>query len=138
MSDEELPVVFTREELAYRMRRMGLTVSDIAQELQTESSAIVKLIKTQLEQDESYHSDEERKTLLDMENARLDYYLTKLWPAIEHGDPKSIVAALAVTDKRIKLNRMDIPSSTDRAAVLVISGESAEYVRQLKELADGA
>lgn len=132
--DNSLPVTYTRAEIVYSMRRMGLTPTDIAKELGIPTREVKATINKQLGRDAEHLTDEEREDMLALENARLDYYLTKLWPSIEMGDLASIREARAITHERIALNQLSMPSSTQSSQVLVISGESASYIEKLKEL----
>ena len=128
----------TRGEMAYLMKRRGLSLSDIATELHIDERTVVGLINTQLKHEAELQTSEQRGFILAMENERLDYYLTKLWPSIEYGDPKAITAALAIHDRKMKANQLDKPdASTQQATVLVVGGAELDYVETLKQLAGG-
>jgi hypothetical protein len=138
MSDEEnLPersVVMSRDELIYAMRLRGLSPSDIAQELNTTSADIRQVISRRIKAEAADLTDEERSSLLAMENARYDFYLAKLWPQIEYGDTKAIQTALQVSAMRMKANQLDKPTSVQTQNVLVLGGESQEYIEGLKSM----
>lgn len=125
----------TRAELVYKMRLQGLSPSDIAAELGIEVKEVQQHVRRWFKAEAAELSEEERVGILALENARLDHYLAKIWPQIEFGDPKAIMAAVKITETRIKINHLDTPLSTQTNNVLVIGGESHEYIRKLKELA---
>lgn len=123
----------SRGELAYRMKRQGLSLSQIADELHIAERSVTQLINTQLKHEAELQTSEQRGYILAMENERLDYYLTKLWPSIEYGDVKAITTALAIHDRKMKANQLDKPdASTQQATVLVVGGAEADYVAMLK------
>lgn len=141
--EDNLPVhsgdlVMSKQEIAYLMKRQGLSLSDIAQELNTPVSVISQYIKNQLQHDAEALSDEERQSLLALENARYEYYLSKIWPQIEYGDLKAVQTALAISDRKIRANQLDLPSSTSTTQVLVIGGESVSYIEKLKGMVGDA
>ena len=124
--------------MAYLMRRQGLSLSAIAEELHIEERTVTQLIATELKLAAEMQTTEQRSLILAMENDRLDYYLTKLWPSIEYGDPKAITTALAIHDRKMKANQLDKPdASTQQATVLVVGGAEIDYVEKLKQLAQG-
>ncbi len=135
--EDNLPVRLSREELILNCKMRGMSTVDIAQELQISTVDVSNCVRRQLGRDAEYRTDEEREDMLALENARLDYYLTRLWPSIEMGDIASIKEARAITHERIALNQLQMPSSTATTQVLVVGGESVSYIEKLKELADG-
>lgn len=144
MSDEEqnLPETYegvpqSRAEIAYRMKMQGLSLTDIAEELRVEPQTVQLILKERFKYEASFLSDDDREGLLMMENARLDHMLSKLWPSIDYGDIKAIQAALKITELRMKVNQLDLPSSTNTQQVLVIGGSSESYVEKLKAMDDG-
>ena len=131
-------VVSTRAEAAYEMRLSGKTHQEIADHLGYASGVeVAHAIAGLLQQDAARMSQEEVKSRLQMENDRLDRLLSKVWPSAMTGDPKSVEAALKITDRRIKINHLDaIDTSAQQHTVLVIGGQEADYVNKLKELGD--
>jgi len=140
MSGEEskLPVRFEKGEVAYLMRRQGMSNAEIADELHITPTQVSSYIKSRLSHEAQRLTDEDREFILALENERLDYYLSKLWPQIEYGDINAIRTALQITKERTSLNQMDRPSSTNTTQVLVVGGQTQDYVERLKELAEGA
>lgn len=142
MSDEEsnLPVVSgeSKAEIAYLMKMQGLSLLDIANELHCDPSAVVNMLKQRYKYEAQFLDDEERQGILAMENARLDYYLSKLWPQIQYGEVKAIAEARKITEVRLKANQLDQPAAGSTTNVLVVGGATEDYVAKLKELSDGA
>jgi hypothetical protein len=140
MSDEEsnLPVPYDLEpRQVYQLKMQGLLVSDIAELYRTDKQQVVGALRLELKHDAEMLTDEDRNTTLKLENDRLDYYLTKLWPSIDFGDTKAIALALKITELRLKANQIDKPSSGGQTnQVLVIGGMQADYVERLKQIVD--
>lgn len=137
MSDEDefssSPVVMSRAEVAYMMRRKGLTLSEVAEELHCTPEDVTKLIRARFKSEAEHLSSEDRMNILQMENDRLDFYLKQLWPSIEYGDAKSIALALNIHDRKMKANYLDRPDSqTQSSTILVIGGQEESYIDSLK------
>ena len=131
-------IVLTRAQEAYEMKLSGRTPREIADELGYESPmAVVNAIRSQMKSEASFLTDTDRQSLLQMEMDRLDRLLAKVWPSAMTGDPKSVEAALKITDRRIKITGLDAVDTTTQAhTVLVIGGQEQDYISKLKELAD--
>ena len=126
----------SRAEVAYMMRRRGLTLTEVAEEMQTSIADIQALIRNRFKAEAEHMTSEDRMNILAMENDRLDYYLTKLMPSIEYGDVKAIALALNIHDRKMKANYLDRPdSSTQSSTILVIGGEENSYIESLKAAA---
>ena len=134
MPDEEsnLPATYGPD-VVNHLRMQGMSVSEIAEQLSTTRTEILNSLSTYNLQ-ASYDSDDDRQAKLNMENQRLDYYLRKLWPSVDYGDTKAIALALKITDLRTKINQLDVPSSTNKAQVLVVGGDAQSYVENLKRM----
>lgn len=138
MSDEDdfsssPDIVMSRAEVAYMMRRRGLTLTEVAEELNTSIADIQALIRNRFKAEAEHMTSEDRVNVLAMENDRLDYYLTKLMPSIEYGDVKAISLALGIHDRKMKANYLDRPdSSTQASTILVVGGAEDSYVEALK------
>jgi hypothetical protein len=143
MSDEDEfssspDIVMSRAEVAYMMRRKGLTLSEVAEELHTTPEQITLMLRARFRAEAEHMTSEDRMNILQMENDRLDYYLGKLWPSIEYGDVKAISLALGIHDRKMKANYLDRPdTSTQSAQILVIGGQEDNYIEALKAAADG-
>ena len=125
-----------RDEIIYRMRAQGQSLSEIAQELGVTYNAAFQAVNSRLAKEASYQTDEERARLLALENARLDIYLRKLWPSVEYGDVKAIGLAIRISETRAKINDLTSPTSTNTTQVLVVGGETQSYVESLKQITD--
>lgn len=135
---DNLPVPFEGAgETAARMRMKGQSFTEIADELNSTPVQVYGAIRARFKREAQFLAEEEREMLLMIENERFDFMLAKLWPAIEYGDLDSIKVALAISDRRLKWNHMDQPSSVSTTQVLVVGGESKKYIERLKELSNG-
>jgi hypothetical protein len=119
------------------MKMQGLSLSDIASELNLPQHEVNKVLRERFAYEAQFQTEDERTAMLALENARLDYYLSKLWASVQYGDLKAIAEARKISETRVKINQMDKIESTHTTQVLVIGGESQNYVDKLKELADG-
>lgn len=72
---------------------------------------------------------------LQVELDRLDSYLTKLQPGIEVGDPKSITAAIRISDQRAKYIGLFAPTKVE-TTVITVDAIDAELERLTRQLAD--
>lgn len=142
MSDEEQSLepyaTRSRAEIAYLMKRQGMSLSDIADELHVEPSSVSDMIANRFKQEAAHQTPEERESILAMENDRLNFYLSKLWPSIEYGDVKAISLALGIHDRVMKANQLDkAEAGSNQTHVLVVGGKEEDYVNALKGAVDG-
>jgi orotate phosphoribosyltransferase-like protein len=123
--------------VAYTMKRRGMSLADIADELHVSPSTVTNMISKRYAELASEQTLEEKQDILAMENDRLDFYLSKLWPSIEYGDIKAITAALAIHDRKMKANQLDKPDAqTQQATILVVGGQEDDYIARLKQLSE--
>jgi hypothetical protein len=76
-----------------------------------------------------------------MQYERLNAMLLRLWPRVQAGDDSAMAMALRVMDKMDRLTGTEEPQKhevahTHEAAVLVIDGNTDEYVRRLQQMAE--
>lgn len=71
-----------------------------------------------------------------LELDRLDYLLTKLHPGIEVGDPKSIAAAIRISEQRAKYLGLHAPVKSEQTVITVdqLDAEIARLTEQLHDL----
>lgn len=131
-------IVRSRAEAAYALRQAGKSNADIAAQLGYSSpQEVSKSISKHMKQEAAALTTEEREGILTMELSRLDKLHEALWPSALYGDPKAVDAILKVMDRRMKWTGTDQPdSSAGQGAILVISGETGDYVQKLKELSE--
>jgi hypothetical protein len=121
------------------MRLAGKTPTEIADELGYASGNEVRqAINAQMKSEATFLSEQGRNGILQMELDRLDRLQSVAWPSAMTGDPKSIEAVLKIMDRRIKITGIDaIDTAAQQHTVLVIGGQEQDYVKKLKELAEG-
>jgi hypothetical protein len=80
----------------------------------------------------------ERGDLLQLQNDRYAYLLSKVWPQVEFGDLAAVNAARGLLGDITKLNQLDaLDSASHTTQVLVVGGVENEYIEKLKKLAEG-
>lgn len=123
---------------AYRLKMAGRSLAEIADELGYNSpQAVHGAIKSQLNRDISMVGSEERESILQLQNDRYEYLLSKVWPQVEFGDLAAIREARALVGDIAKLHKLDaIDTATQTTQVLVIGGAEADYVANLKKMVE--
>lgn len=125
---------------AYRLKMAGLSLAEIADKLDYASA---KAVHTAIK-DETHHlvmmsSGEERGDLLQVQNDRYSYLLSKVWPQLEFGDLSAITVARAILGDITKLNQLDVvDASSHTTQVLVIGGAEVDYIDKLKSLMENS
>lgn len=134
----ELELSQTRVRHAYLLKMSGKHPNEIAEDLNFPSGlAVIKAINDQLNRDALMESEGDRRQLIQLQDDRLNFMLSRLWPAIEHGDPKSIDAGLRVIGMINKLHQLDIADTASQTTqVLVIGGAEKDYIESLKQLTE--
>lgn len=129
----------TRAQLAWGMKQAGISLSEIAEELNLETTdAAYALLQEQFTRDSVYFTASERMALLALEMARLETVIAANWPSMLMADAKSADTVLKAIALQIKLGKLDTPdSSMDKTQILVISGQETEYIEGLRKMADG-
>lgn len=130
-------VVKTKAEMAYELKLGGKSLVWIADHLGYRSDMeVVKAINAQMKQGAEYLTEAGRGGIFQMEMDRLDRLQEKVWPSAMTGDPKSVLSALQIHDRRVKLAGLDrVDTQTDQHTVMIIGGEEQDFVDKLKELA---
>ena len=116
----------------WNLRLGGYSPPDIADELGITVSAVRQLIKQAREQvaeAAAAGAVEERKDA----NARLDALLRSIWPSATEGDIKAVQAALAIEDRRAKLQGLDAAAKS--ALDITSGGEPLKFVVTIPRVA---
>lgn len=142
MSEEpsdELALPEDQLKYAYLLKVAGKRPDEIAEELGYPSGAALnKAILVAMNREALMTPPDERATLVQLQGDRLNFMLSRLWPAIEHGDPKSIDAGLRVLAMINKLHQLDtVDTAHQTMQVLVVGGAEADYIEKLKGLTHG-
>ena len=116
------PDVMDREVQALELRRAGLSYRQIAVEVgwANESSAY-RAVERAMNRVLQEPADKVRR----LECERLDDWLSKLYPAIDRGEARSIEVGLKVLERRAKLLGLDSPVRIE-AQVDVFDGSAIE------------
>jgi DNA-binding CsgD family transcriptional regulator len=125
-------VVETRGEAAYRLRRSGKTIREIAQILECQSRDVTDAINSLMKLEAGLITSEERGGILQMEMDRLDALQAAHWDSAMYGDPKSTEAILKIIALRAKFLGLDaIDPESQRQTVLVVGGNEQDYIKAL-------
>lgn len=117
---------------ALELRRQGSTLAQIGAELGISPQAAAKALDRALAE----LRPEPPRALLDLEQQRLDHYLSRLAPAIERGDAEAIHAALRIAERRAKLVGLDAPD--ERRLSLALEGQADQVLEILRRVLDDA
>lgn len=105
------PLVAPRWDSALKLRIQGKSYPAIAEELgYADASGAYRAIMACLAQSSQESGLEQVRQI---EVARLDALLEKLWPGVEEGDTDSIKTYIAVSARRAKLLGLDAPVKMD-------------------------
>lgn len=127
--------VHYRADLAWEFRAQGMSLYEIAQELDTTQQSVVALLRERFGADAAFMTKDGRGMLLALELHRLDRLIKAHWGSAMLADPKSTDAVLKAIQLRMRLAKLDEPDADDNTTrVLVISGAEVDYVEKLKEL----
>lgn len=132
-------LVKTKGELAYELKIGGKSLNWIADKLGYRSDTeVAHAISAQLKVGAEHLTSAGKAGIFQMEMDRLDRLTEKVWPSAMTGDPKSVLAALQIHDRRVKLAGLDrTDTATEQHTVMIIGEAESDYVQQLKDLADG-
>lgn len=132
-------LVKTKAEMAYELKLGGKSLTWIADKLGYRSDAeVARAIAEQLKIGAQHLTEHGRAGIFQMEMDRLDRLTEKVWPSAMTGDPKSVLAALQIHDRRVRLAGLDkTDTAQEQKTLIVIGNEEDDYVQKLKELADG-
>lgn len=121
-------VIAERRAKAFSLRKAGASYRQIAQQMAVSLNTAYADIQAELlelrEQTKTDAAD-----VRDMELQRCDEMILGLWPAVRRGDPKSVMAAVRVSERRAKLLGIDAPSKQE----LTGAGGGPLEVRELRE-----
>lgn len=68
-----------------------------------------------------------------VENARLDYYLTKLASRIDMGDDKAINAAIRISERRMKMYGADAPVKVDARVTADVGDDLLDMIQEARD-----
>lgn len=123
---------------AYRMQMAGRSLAEIAEALGYGSpQAVHNAITAETRRLVAMSDAEERSNLLQLQDARYNYLLSKVWPQVEFGDLAAIEMARKLIGDVSKLHHLDaVDTQTQTTQVLVIGGAEADYVESLKRMVE--
>jgi|TARA_R100001086_G_scaffold236136_1_gene159428 transposase-like protein len=105
----EKTIVTERQRLIMRYRRQGMTVSEIAESLDSSASAISSALETAYR---ALHVEDEAAVARQMDLERLDELHQSYWDPAKDGDIKAAEFILKTMDRRAKMLGIDAPIET--------------------------
>lgn len=106
-----------RRARAFSLRRAGASYRAISQQLSISLATAYDDVNAELmELREQTKCDAE--AVREIELHRCDEMILGLWPAVRRGDPKSIMAAVRVSERRAKLLGIDAPTKQEVTGAL--------------------
>lgn len=139
-------IVSRRRTVAAQLRREGATWQQIADHATfpdtgepcyppgTSKAAVYMDVKRGLEE-AARELAFETGELRELESQRLDNYLIKLHAGIEMGDPKSINAAVRITEVRARLYGLNEPEKHEVITVDALDAAARELAREIERRA---
>jgi transcriptional regulator with XRE-family HTH domain len=88
-----------KEERIWRLRLQGYSQRAIGEEVGMTQSSVSVYLQRRIRDMLAPYVEEYRR----LEDARFDYYLEKLTPAIENGNYRAILAAVKIAERRAKM-----------------------------------
>ena len=118
---------------AFDLRLEGHSPADIAAILAITPSEVNQLLTQLYGFEAGFLSDQERKTALATEVARLDKLQTAVWPSAMMGDPKSVDSAVRIIQARAKITGLEQADPVvQKNLVLVMGDKEEDYIAALK------
>lgn len=105
-------VIAERRAKAFSLRKAGASYRQIAQQMAVSLNTAYADVQAELlELREQTKSD--AVEVRELELQRCDEMILGLWPAVRRGDPKAVMAAVRVSDRRARLLGLDAPSKQE-------------------------
>jgi len=102
-------IIAERRVRAFGLRKAGASYRQIAQQLAVSLNTAWADVNAELLD----YRDQVRADVVEvreLELQRCDEMILGLWPAVRRGDPRSVIAAIRVADRRAKLLGIDAPT----------------------------
>ena len=118
---------------AFDLKLEGHSTSGIADILGVKVQVVVDLLAELYGFEAAYLTDQERKTALATEVARLDKLQTAVWPSAMMGDPKSVDSAVRIILARSKITGLEQADPVVQKNLVLVMGEKEEdYIAALR------
>lgn len=129
---------WAKAEQAWQLRLGGKLPSEIAEILGISNlNDVTRLLAERFEYDAAYLSDQDRKSMLAMEIARLDALQAAVWPSAMMGDPKSVDSAVRIVQARARIAGLEqIDPVVNKNLVLVMGDREDDYIEALKKASE--
>ena len=118
---------------AFDLKLEGHSTSGIADILGVKVQVVVDLLAELYGFEAAYLTDQERKTVLATEVARLDKLQTAVWPSAMMGDPKRVDSAVRIILARSKITGLEQADPVVQKNLVLVMGEKEEdYIAALR------
>lgn len=134
----EAEIIAERRTRAFGLRKAGASYRQIAQQLGVSLNTAWADVNAELiELREQTKGD--AVEVRDIELQRCDEMILGLWPGVRRGDPKAVMAAVRVSERRARLIGLDAPKQVELSGgVEVNHGVIEDVARELERLAAGS
>jgi DNA-binding CsgD family transcriptional regulator len=105
-------VIAERRIKAFGLRKAGASYRQIAQQLNVGVNTAWADVNAELMELRA-QTTADAEAVREMELQRCDEMILGLWPGVRRGDPKSVMAAVRVSDRRARLLGLDAPSKSE-------------------------
>jgi hypothetical protein len=112
-------VIAERRVRAFGLRKAGASYRQIAQQLNVGVNTAWADVNAELMELRA-QTTADAEAVREMELQRCDEMILGLWPGVRRGDPKSVMAAVRVSDRRARLLGLDAPSKSEISGNLEI------------------
>jgi hypothetical protein len=117
--------IIERRTRALEMRKAGASYRRIASQLGVSVKTAHDDINAEL-LDLREQTQQDAQTVKDLELQRCDAMTQGLWTAVETGDPKAVMAAVRVSERRARLIGLDAPAKTELTGSLNVRSDKKE------------
>lgn len=133
-------IAYERQRKALELRKAGLTYAQIADQCGYSSPATARKAVVSILESTQRESVNDFRTI---QFERLSYMIMKLWPRVQDGDEKAIMATASLMERQDRLMGTEAATKVDAhvhhtGGVLVIDGSEDDYVEALEKMAAAA
>lgn len=126
-----------RAKEAYDLRLEGRSLSEICEILQAKPEDVARLLDELYGFEAAYLTDQERKTALATEVARLDKLQVAFWQSAMMGDVQSGRMVLDAIKTRVDITGLkEVDPIVQKNLVLVMGDREEDYIKQLQDASE--
>ncbi len=118
-----------RQRKAFELRKAGVTLQRIGDEMGISRQAVHKLIKREMQELNKLNA-QDAEELRCVELERLDVMILALWDKVRDGDVAAIKAAVDIGKRRASLQGLDAPVQTEVDLGITVSRAEIDEARR--------